>query len=60
LNSVKIKASEEKTALEEKVTKMKQSILNIRSKLDNEIYKKFEAKDLLIRDLRIKLELSEK
>lgn len=40
--------------------KMKQSVMEIKTKLDTEIHKKFENKDLIIRDAKMKIELNEK
>jgi hypothetical protein len=52
--------NEEKTALEARVMKMKQSILEIKTKLDSEINKKFEIKDNEIRDYKQNIQLNEK
>jgi hypothetical protein len=49
----------DKTNLEEKVMRMKQSVQEIKNKLDTEIHNKFENKDNLIKTLRAKLETSE-
>ncbi len=52
--------NEEKTALEARVMKMKQSILEIKTKLDSEINKKFEIKENEIEDYKQNIQLNEK
>jgi hypothetical protein len=46
--------------LEEKVMKMKQAIMDIKSKLDTELNKKFEKKELELRDTKFQMALLEK
>jgi formate-dependent nitrite reductase cytochrome c552 subunit len=54
------KLNQEKTMLEEKVMKMKQAIMDIKSKLDFELNKKFEKKELELRDSKFQMALLEK
>jgi formate-dependent nitrite reductase cytochrome c552 subunit len=54
------KLNQEKTMLEEKVMKMKQAIMDIKSKLDVELNKKFEKKELELRDSKFQMALLEK
>jgi hypothetical protein len=51
---------QEKTAVEEKLMKLKQSVMELRDKLDTEIHRKLDTKDRLLRESNQKLELGEK